>query len=320
MLARAADNLFWLARYIERAEYVARIIQVTQRLATLPSASGDDRAEWESALLSAGAEDDFRRARAHSQPTAENVVDFLIYDLENPSSVVNCVENGRFNARAVRTALTAETWDTINSGWLEFQRLKAVGKRGVIDWSALGPLLDHTMKLALDVDGSCYRTMLRNDAYWFARLGLFIERADNTARILDVKYNILLPDTEIVGGSLDYFQWTAILREVSALTAYNWVYRDTVKPWFVADLLIKRPEMPRSLISCYENIVRFLDAIARTYGRQGASQRLARGTLNRLENTPIEVVFASGLHEFITQFLADNDQMGAEIATQYLAN
>jgi uncharacterized alpha-E superfamily protein len=176
------------------------------------------------------------------------------------------------------------------------------------------------MKMSLDVDGSCYRTMLRNDAYWFARLGMYVERADNTARLLDVKYNILLPETEVVGGSLDYFQWTAILRAVSALTAYNWVYRDSVKPWLIADLLILRQEMPRSLISCYDNIVRFLDAIARSYGRQGASQRHGRQVLTRLENTSINQVFGAGLHEFITGFVDDNNQLGAEIAEQYLVS
>ena len=125
-------------------------------------------------------------------------------------------------------------------------------------------------KASLDFDGSCYRTMLRNDAYWFNRLGIFVERADNTARLLDVKYHLLLPSTEAVGGSLDYFQWVAILRAVSAATAYHWVYRDRVKPWLIADLLILKSAMPRSLISCYESIDRALDALARDDGRSGA--------------------------------------------------
>src|SRR6202035_6085520 len=105
--------------------------------------------------------------------------------------------------------------------------------------------------------------MLPIAAYWFSRVGLYIERADNTARILDVKYHVLLPENETVGGSLDYFQWTAILRAVSSLTAYHWVYRESVKPWLIADLLILRDELPRSLASCYENLVLYLDHIAR---------------------------------------------------------
>jgi uncharacterized alpha-E superfamily protein len=317
MLARTADNLYWLARYMERAEHLARIVNVTRRLAALPSTNERDRAEWESALSSVGALERFQET--HDKITPDAAIEFLVYSPDNPSSIVNCIENGRFNGRAVRTALTAETWDTINGGWLELKRMQDTRSTHT-DLDALGELLDLAMKMSLDVDGSCYRTMLRNDAYWFARLGMYVERADNTARLLDVKYNILLPETEVVGGSLDYFQWTAILRAVSALTAYNWVYRDSVKPWLIADLLILRQEMPRSLISCYDNIVRFLDAIARSYGRQGASQRHGRQVLTRLENTSINQVFGAGLHEFITGFVDDNNQLGAEIAEQYLVS
>ena len=129
---------------------------------------------------------------------------------------------------------------------------------------------------SLRFDGSAYRTMLRNDAYWFSRLGVYMERADNTARILDVKYHLLLPADEHVGGPLDYFQWSAILRSVSALTAYHWVYRESLKPWLIADLLILNEQMPRSLASCYENLEQNLDRIADVYGRQGPAQRQAR--------------------------------------------
>jgi uncharacterized alpha-E superfamily protein len=160
--------------------------------------------------------------------------------------------------------------------------------------------------------------MLRNDAYWFSRVGLYIERADNTARILDVKYHVLLPQNETVGGSLDYFQWTAILRAVSSLTAYHWVYRESVKPWLVADLLILKKEMPRSLIACYDNIIRFLDAIGDAYGRAGASQRQAHEVMARLANATTKEIFKTGLHEFITAFVEDNDRLGQEINGQYL--
>jgi uncharacterized alpha-E superfamily protein len=161
--------------------------------------------------------------------------------------------------------------------------------------------------------------MLRNDAYWFTRLGVYLERADNTARILDVKYHLLLPEQEQVGGPLDYFQWAAILRSVSALTSYHWVYRESLKPWHVADLLILKDEMPRSLASCYENVVRYLDDIALAYGRQGPSQRLARGIRTRLQNAKMEDIFQNGLHEFIQEFIADNNRIGGTITQQYLA-
>jgi uncharacterized alpha-E superfamily protein len=160
--------------------------------------------------------------------------------------------------------------------------------------------------------------MLRNDAYWFTRLGLFIERADNTARILDVKYHLLLPDQQEVGGPLDYFQWAAILRSVSALTSYHWVYRESLKPWLIADLLILNDQMPRSLASCYENLVRHLDQIARAYGRQGPAQRQARAIRTRLQNSRMDEIFRQGLHEFISEFIADNNRLGAAIRDQYL--
>src|SRR5262249_55679173 len=154
--------------------------------------------------------------------------------------------------------------------------------------------------------------------YWFSRLGLFIERADNTARILDVKYHLLLPAIEQVGGPLDYFQWTSILRSVSALTAYHWVYRENIKPWLVADLLMLRDEMPRSLASCYENLVQNLDRIAKAYGHQGPAQSQARTVPTRLENSKIEDIFQSGLHEFIEEFVEDNNRLGTAVTQQYL--
>ena len=174
-------------------------------------------------------------------------------------------------------------------------------------------------KTSLDFDGCAYRTMLRNDAYWFSRLGVYIERADNTARILDVKYNVLLPESEVVGGSLDYFQWTAILRAVSANTAYHWVYKQSVKPWLVADLLILKPDMPRSLIACYDNIVTFLDYIGRAYGRQGPAQRQAREIYEQLSagdhagNLPVR---AARVHHRLRG--ERNGRLGEAIGVQYL--
>jgi uncharacterized alpha-E superfamily protein len=231
------------------------------------------------------------------------------------------MEAARRNARAVRTALTIETWEAINAAWLEllrYERERAKGK--ALDRDELGRFLALVKKMALDVDGSAYRMMLRNEAFYFMRLGHFVERADNTARLLDVKYHVLLPDAETVGGSLDYFQWSAILRAVSANTAYHWVYRQSVKPWLVADLLILKPDMPRSLIACYENIVRWLDLLARDYGRQGKAQRHAHAILSKLQAADLKSIFQSGLHEFIEGFIADNDRLDIVMADQYLVH
>ena len=161
--------------------------------------------------------------------------------------------------------------------------------------------------------------MLRNDAYSFARLGIFLERADNTARILDVKYHVLLPENVEVGGGLDYSQWAAILRAVSALTAYHHVYHESLKPLRIADLMLLNDKMPRSLASCYGAICANLDSLAEAYGKQGEAQRLARSMRNRLENCRIEQIFESGLHEFCENAIKDNSRLGAVIAEQYLA-
>ncbi len=314
MLSRTADNLFWLARYMERADFLARAIEASRRLASLPKTYGDAESEWESVLLSAGAAQSF----AESGRTLDeaNIIEFLTFAPDNPGSIRNCIENARRNARAVRTALTVEMWEAINGAYLEMKTLEArsAGRTG----DELSRFLEFVKQTSLTYDGGAYRTMLRNDAYWFSRIGLFIERADNTARLLDVKYHVLLPEKEVVGGSLDYFQWTAILRAVSAHTAYHWVYRTSIKPWLVADLLILRPEMPRSLISCYESIVRNLDLLARAHGRQGPAQRQARGVYGKLEHLTMESVFQGGLHEFVDGFITDNNQLGTLISEQYL--
>jgi uncharacterized alpha-E superfamily protein len=214
----------------------------------------------------------------------------------------------------VRTALTTETWETINGAWLDLKRFG----NGPTSREEFLRFLHWVQEISLRFDGSAYRTMLRNDVYWFSRLGLYVERADNTARILDVKYHMLLPADERVGGPLDYYQWAAILRTVSALTAYHWVYRESLKPWLIADLLILNEQMPRSLASCYENLVRFCDSIATTYGRQGPAQRQARTIRTRLQNSRMEEIFQTGLHEFISEFVADNNALGAAVSAQYL--
>jgi uncharacterized alpha-E superfamily protein len=313
MLSRTADSIYWLTRYVERAEYIARILDATQRLTALPLAYTGATNEWESAVATAGCTGPF--FETYREANEDTVTEFLAFATANASSICNCFEAARGNARAVRTALTTEMWDAINGAWLELKRFGV----GPFTREELARFLRWVQESSLRFDGSAYRTMLRNDAYWFSRLGVFIERADNTARILDVKFHLLLPAQQHVGGPLDYFQWAAILRSVSALTAYHWVYRESLKPWLIADLLILNPQMPRSLACCYENIVRHLDQMARSYGRQGPTQRLARAIRTRLENSRMEEIFQQGLHEFISEFIADNNRLGVAIAQQYLA-
>src|SRR6201985_3355711 len=272
MLSRTAENLYGRARYVERAEYLARTIDATLRVTALPAAYVGKTNEWESALLTAGVDASFYDL--YPEANEQSVVEYLSFSLDNPSSIRNCIEAARLNARSVRTALTGEMWDAINGAWLELQ---SVWSKGSSTREELAKFLRFVQETSLRFEGPAYRTMLRNDAYCFLGLGLYLERADNTARILDVKYHVLLPEEEHVGGPLDYYQWTSILRSVSATTAYHWVYRETLKPWLIADLLILNESLPRSLASCYGNLVRNLDQIGVAYSRQGPAQRHARG-------------------------------------------
>ncbi|MCP4384133.1 MAG: alpha-E domain-containing protein [Hyphomicrobiales bacterium] len=313
MLSRTADTLFWLGRYVERADNIARIIDAANRLATVPDSLAGESSEWEPALAAAGALDAFAERKAPLERDA--VVDFLAFDGSNPSSIKNCLGIARSNARSVRTALTSEMWETINEAWLEIKRYD----RSRMDRQTLNEFLSRVKEVCLRFDGSAYRTMLRHDAYWFLLIGFYLERADNTARILDVKYHVLLPHEARVGGGLDYFQWSSILRSVSALTAYRWVYHDSLKPWLIADLLVLNDQMPRSLASCYENLTTLLDELSLAYGRQGPAQRAVRSIRTRLQNTEIAEIFQdTGLHEFLTEFIDENARLGLTVTDQYL--
>jgi uncharacterized alpha-E superfamily protein len=313
MLSRTADSLFWLARYVERADNTARIIDAANRLAATPISYAGESNEWVSAMSAARALSGFDST--HEEITRDAAIDFLAFAASNPSSIKSCLATARHNARAERTALTSEMWEAINSAWLELRRFDGLK----MDGDTLTAFLSRVKEACLRFDGAAYRTMLRNDAYFFLQLGVYLERADSTARILDVKYHLLLPEGERVGGGLDYFQWASILRAVSSLTAYRWVYHESLKPWLIADLLVLNEQMPRSLASCYENLTSFLDELSLAYGRQGPAQRVARSVRTRLQNASIADIFQrKGLHEFLTEFIADNARLGDAIATQYL--
>jgi uncharacterized alpha-E superfamily protein len=312
MLSRTADSLFWFSRYVERADYLARVLEAAIRLSSLPIRREDAENEWASALATAGCRADF--SALYDWVSPGKVTRFLAFSRRNPTSIRNCIRIARRNARQVRTALTVEMWETINGAWLDLQKLDFDN----MDASQMARFLESVKETSLRIDGSGYRTMLRNDAYWFARLGIFVERADNTARILDVKYHVLLPDSVEVGGGIDYSQWAAILRAVSALTAYHHVYHESLKPMRIADLLLLNPKMPRSVAACYGAICANLDSLADAYGKQGEAQRMARSMRNKLENARVEQIFQSGLHEFCETLIADNARLGYVISEQYL--
>lgn len=311
MLSRTADSLYWVGRYVERADFLARILDSTLRLSAVPTHDGDANAAWRTALDSAGVGGAF--AASGRQVSEMAAREFIAFNDENPSSIVNCITRARTNARSVRTALTVELWEAINGAWNALDEQGRPARR-----AEFAEFLGWVKSVTLLVEGAASRSMLRNDAYWFLRLGAALERADNTARLLDVKYHLLLPEGEPVGGQLDYFQWTTLLRQVSALTAYRWVYRDSVKPWLVADLLVLNRQMPRSLASCQASIVEYLERLAADYGRRGPAQRIASARLGRLEEASMDVIFQSGLHEYIDDFLAENARLSQAVTEQYL--
>jgi uncharacterized alpha-E superfamily protein len=313
VLSRTADGLFWLARYLERAESIARILIAGYRMASLTRSIGSASNEWESTLSATGCARAYRLK--YDEVNASQVIDFLVRDPDNPSGILSCLETARRNARAARTALTVDMWESLNDTWLELRSLASVAAKD----DRIVEFLEWVKHRSLLFNGAYANTMLRNDAFYFTQLGTYLERADNTARLLDVKYHVLLPDSNRVGGVLDYSQWESMLRAVSALRAYKWVYHERLAPWMIADLLILRPEMPRSLRACYTQIVRYLELLAADHGgKRGECHRRAGEIEARLRYGKIETIFQGGLHEFLTAVIDDSTLLGRDIADFYL--
>lgn len=310
MLSRTADHLYWMARYIERAENMARVLDVTYNMSLVPNAAESESALWEPALQIAGNIEDFEEN--HQEYTAASVIHYLAMDEENPSSIFNALRSARENAKAVRVALSAETWENINALWLEFGQFFGAN----LAESGLSAFCDWVKSRSHLFRGVSFGTMLRDDSFRFVRLGTFIERADNTARLLDVKYHLLLPDEEEVGGAVDYYEWSAVLRSVSAFQAYQKVFSDTIEPWRVAELLVLRDDMPRSLHACFDEITPILEQLS---GRRNSECRRIAGELHaRLHYGRMDEIFQEGLHEFLEDFVTCNNNLGVEIQRSFL--
>ncbi|MBA4130471.1 MAG: hypothetical protein C0519_03505 [Hyphomicrobium sp.] len=314
MLGRTANDLFWLSRYLERAENMARLIEVGYRIALLPREGEGYNEEWRSTLQSAGCETGY--LAKHEAPTTSDVINFLLFDADNPASVRSCLSIARRNARAQRTSLTREMWESLNSAWIDFE---AINPRDITS-DRLPALLDWIKERSATYRGALLNTILRNDTFYFSQLGTFLERADNTARILDVKYFVLLPSYEMIGSSVDNLQWASILRSVSAHRSYRWVYKQHYKPWNIADYLILSAEMPRSLRACYLEIDQAVAGLKAFYDQEDKCVPMAHETLAMLENGNIDTIFQSGLHEFLTDFLGRNNRVAQEISEAYHFN
>lgn len=312
MLGRTAGGLYWMFRYLERSENTARMVEAGQRIALTRSGESED--EWSSVLTTAGVHDAYLAKYADYDPA--DVVDFLLRDMDNPSSVISVISAARDNARAVRTALTREVFEAINEAWLILK--EALSRR--VSERDLPDVLGQIRQRSAYVRGALHGTMMRNDIYDFARIGTFVERSDNTARILDVKYYVLLPSALHVGSSLDNVQWETILRSVSAEGAYRWAHGVDIRPREVAEFLILDNRQPRSLAFSCTKLASNLGFLERQYGTRTPSNDLADAFANRIRETSIDEIFEGGLHEFIQDFLGENARLGQQVEIDFRFN
>ncbi|MEM8555271.1 MAG: alpha-E domain-containing protein [Pseudomonadota bacterium] len=312
MLSRTAENLFWLARYLERAETMARLVELGTRIQLMPDAGEGFRNEWDSILQASGTGNDF--GRKYGDPGERNMVSYLFFDRDNPSSVSSCLMAARENARIVRTALTAPVWDALNSSYQELKDLQRM-PRSELDVSEL---TEWTARQTALVHGAMATTMLRNDGYDFLNLGYYLERADNTARLLDVKYYVLLPDAGYVGSGLDNYQWTVILRAMQMHRAFHWAYGGDVTAAKIVDMLILNPQCPRSLMATLLGANEHLDRLARGYKTSTKAQTKARGLLAEMMEAQVSDIFEEGLHEFLARYITEVAELGSVVHQSYL--
>ncbi len=333
MLARTADHLYWMARYMERAENTARMLDVNYQTALLPQSADAAEKGWKGLLSISELTADY--AKHHGEVTAQRVMDYMVSDAANPSSIRSCLMAARENARAVRGTLTTEVWETQNQTWLEFQRMVTDGAflkdpGNAFEWVKFRSHLSR---------GVTVGTMLQDDAFHFLRIGSFLERADNTARLLDVKFHAVESEFHGFGQSqsqsqsqgdadegaetaegkdieFDFYHWSAILRSVSGFEVYRKVYRNVIRPEKVAELLILRPDMPRSLAACVQEVLWNLRMVSNEQSQE--TLRKAGRLRADLQYGRIDEILATGLHAYLTQFLERVGTLGVGISRDFL--
>ena len=310
MLGRTANDIFWMYRYLERAENIARLLEAGLRMALT---RGGDAAteEWKSVVSTLGLRGPYEAAQGDY--SGAQVCDFVLRAKSNPESVLTMIGLARTNARRCRTSITTEVWEAINEGWMTLRDLLARQIRE----SNLGAALAAIRRESTLARGATHGSMLRNEIYSFARAGTFIERADNTARILDVKYYVLLPSISYVGTALDTGQWEHVLRSLSGDRAYRWLNSGRMDARSIADFLVLDPRFPRSLVFCYAALSENLAALARSHGHRGGANDLVCQAHENLIANDIDAIFERGLHEFLLEFIVANRQIAETIAEEY---
>ena len=311
MLSRTADNLYWIARYMERAETAARLLEVGARIALLPTAVGY-RSDWDSLLRASGNATGY--TAKYGAADQKKIESWLFFDRDNPNSVASCITSARENGRIVRTALTTQVWDALNTAFQELRQIEA--RR---DKAELSRLTDWVMKQAAMVRGAIDGTILRNDGFNFLNIGYYLERGDATARLMDVKYYVLLPRADYIGTGLDNDQWLMLLRALGAHRAFHWAYGGEVTAAKIAHFLILNPQSPRSLITCVAGLNNHLIRLAKAYGRETPAQAASARLLAGLEGLSTDHIFDEGLHEFLTRFITESAALGAVIHDSYLS-
>ncbi|MDZ7892737.1 MAG: alpha-E domain-containing protein [Rhodoferax sp.] len=314
MLSRTADHLFWMSRYTERAENTARMLDVNYQTSLLPQSQAVAQMGWQGLLSISELLHSYKEKYGEIQ--AREVMDFMVKDESNPSSIMSCLSAARENARAVRGALTTEVWETQNTTWLEVKRMIKSGDfekdpSQFFEWVKFRSHLSR---------GVTVGTMLMDESLHFMRLGTFLERADNTARLVDVKFHAV--ESDFFGAAsekdqeYDFYHWSAILRSVSAFEIYRKVYRDVIKPERVAELLILKPDMPRSLHASLNEVVGNLALAASNPDSE--TLRRAGKLRSELQYGRIDEILATGLHAYLTQFLDRVNDLGAHISREFL--
>jgi uncharacterized alpha-E superfamily protein len=310
MLSRTADHLYWMARYTERAENTARMLDVRVQYSLMPQSAQAEQQGWRTMLGVSELNAQFNAK--HETLTQKAVIDFMVRDPDNPSSIVSCLRAARENARAVRGALTTEVWETENTTWLVLQQ----HLKNRLDEHDPGAFLEWVKYRSHMSRGVTLGTMFQDEAFNFIRLGTFLERADNTARILDVKFRFLALDTIELTTQREFYYLAALLRSVSAFETYRKVYRDAITPTRVAELLILQQKMPRSLVACLCGVVSNLQDVRNEQSH--ATERLAEELYAGLGAMRIEDILEEGLHQFLTRFLRSIEELGNGISRDFL--
>lgn len=313
MLSRTADHLFWMARYTERAENTARMLDVNVQTALLPQSAHAAEQGWRATLGISELQDAYDQK--HPKVTPDHVLHFLVRDTTHASSIASCLRAARENARAVRGTLTTEVWETHNTTWLEMHN-QLNESEFEHDPSQFFEWVKHRSHLSR---GVTFGTMLQDEALYFIRLGTFLERADNTARILDVKFHSAATQSREKlrnENQIDFYYWAAILRSVSAFEIYRKVYRDAITPARVADLLMLHADMPRSLLACLTEVVRNLRMV--TDDTHNDTLRFAGKLHAELKFASINDILKEGLHDYLTEFFEHIYELGNRISREFL--